>query len=135
VTAFRRGLRESGFIEGQNVAIEFRWAEGRYDRLPGLAADLVNRRVAVLVATGGATSAVAAKEATTTIPTVFASGGDPVNFGLVASLNRPGGNRTGVSLLTAALAPKRLEILREVVPKASVIGVLLNPNNATAQPQ
>jgi ABC-type uncharacterized transport system substrate-binding protein len=135
LTAFRRGLRESGFTEGQNVAIEFRWAEGRYDRLPALAADLVHRRVAVLVATGGTTSAVAAKEATTTIPTVFSSGGDPVKEGLVASISRPGGNRTGVSLLTTALAPKRLEILREVVPKASVIGVLLNPNSAGAQPQ
>ena len=135
LTAFRAGLRESGFTEGQNVAIEFRWAEGRYDRLPGLAADLVNRRVTVLVATGGTTSAVAAKAATTTIPTVFSTGGDPVEEGLVASISRPGGNRTGVSLLTTALAPKRLEILREVVPKASVIGVLLNPNSAGAQPQ
>jgi len=135
LTAFRAGLRESGFTEGQNVAIEFRWAEGRYDRLPGLAADLVNRRVTVLVATGGTTSAVAAKAATTTIPTVFSTGGDPVEEGLVASISRPGGNRTGVSLLTTTLAPKRLEILREVVPKASVIGVLLNPNSAGAQPQ
>jgi len=135
LTAFRVGLRESGFAEGQNVAIEFRWAEGRYDRLPELVADLVNRRVAVLVATGGTTSAVAAKAATTTIPTVFSTGGDPVKEGPVASISRPGGNRTGVSLLTTALAPKRLEILREVVPKASVIGVLLNPNSAGAQPQ
>jgi putative tryptophan/tyrosine transport system substrate-binding protein len=135
VTAFRGGLREGGFTEGQNVAIEFRWAEGRYDRLPELAADLVNRRVAVLVATGGSTSALAAKAATTTIPTVFSSGGDPVAEGLVASISRPGGNRTGVSLLTTALAPKRLEILREVVPKAAVIGLLLNPNGASVRPQ
>jgi putative tryptophan/tyrosine transport system substrate-binding protein len=135
LTAFRGGLRESGFTEGQNVAIEFRWAAGRYDRLPALAADLVNRRVAVLVATGGTTTAVAAKAATSTIPTVFSTGGDPVKEGLVASISRPGGNRTGVSVLTTALAPKRLEILREVVPKASVIGVLLNPNSAGAQPQ
>jgi putative tryptophan/tyrosine transport system substrate-binding protein len=135
LTAFRGGLRESGFTEGQNVAIEFRWAEGRYDRLPALAADLVNRRVAVLVATAGTTTAVAAKAATSTIPTVFSTGGDPVKEGLVASISRPGGNRTGVSVLTTALAPKRLEILREVVPKASVIGVLLNPNNASTQPQ
>jgi ABC-type uncharacterized transport system substrate-binding protein len=135
LTAFRGGLRESGFTEGQNVAIEFRWAEGQYDRLPRLAADLINRRVAVLVATGGITSAVAAKAATTTIPIVFSSGGDPVKEGLVASISRPGGNLTGVNLLTTALAPKRLEILREVVKKTSMIGVLLNPNNANSQAQ
>jgi putative ABC transport system substrate-binding protein len=135
LTAFRRGLKETGFIEGQNVTVEFRWAEGRYDRLPELAADLVQRRVTILVATGGTTSALAAKAATTTIPIVFSTGGDPVELGLVASLSRPGGNSTGVSLLTNALMGKRLEILREVVPKALVIGVLLNPNSATAQSQ
>ena len=135
LAAFRRGLKETGFIEGQNVAIEFRWAEGRYDRLPELAADLVQRRVAVLVATGGATSALAAKAATTTIPIVFSSGADPVELGLVASISRPGANSTGVNLLTNTLMGKRLEILREVVPNAAVTGVLVNPNSATAQSQ
>jgi putative tryptophan/tyrosine transport system substrate-binding protein len=135
LAAFRRGLKETGFIEGRNVAIEFRWAQGQYDRLPRLAADLVQGGIAVLVATGGITSALAAKTATATIPIVFSTGGDPVQEGLVASLGHPGGNATGVSLLTSALAAKRLEILREVVPNASVIGVLLNPNGASAKAQ
>jgi putative ABC transport system substrate-binding protein len=135
LAAFRRGLEEAGFVEARNVAIEFRWAEGHYDRLPELAADLVARRVAVLVATGGSTTARAAKAASSTIPIVFTSGADPVKEGLVVSINRPGGNVTGVSLLTSLLTAKRLEILREVVPKASVIGVLLNPDGATAQDQ
>jgi putative ABC transport system substrate-binding protein len=135
LAAFRQGLKETGFIEGQNVAIEFRWAEGQYDRLPTLAADLVKRGIAVLVATGGSTSALAAKAATTTIPIVFSTGGDPVKEGLVASLGRPGGNSTGVSVLTNVLVAKRLEILREVVPNASVTGVLLNPNGAGAKAQ
>ena len=135
LAAFRRGLKEAGFVEGQNVAIEFRWAEGQYDRLPTLAADLVKRRIAVLVATGGSTSALSAKAATTTIPIVFSTGGDPVKEGLVASLSQPGGNSTGVSLLTNPLVAKRLEILREVVPSASVTGVLLNPNGAGAKAQ
>jgi putative ABC transport system substrate-binding protein len=135
LAAFRRGLKETGFVEGQNVAIEFRWAEGQYERLPMLAADLVKRGIDVLVATGGSTSALAAKAATTTIPIVFSTGGDPVQEGLVASLSQPGGNSTGVSLLTTSLVAKRLEILREVVPNASVIGVLLNPNGASAKYQ
>jgi putative tryptophan/tyrosine transport system substrate-binding protein len=135
VDAFRRGLNETGFAEGQNVAIEYRWAEGDYGRLPELAADLVRRRVAVIVATGGTTSAVAAKRVTGAIPIVFTAGGDPVKDGLVASINRPGGNVTGVYILTSDLTAKRLEILREVVPNASLIGVLVNPNGATAAVQ
>jgi putative ABC transport system substrate-binding protein len=135
VAAFRRGLSESGYVEGQNVAIEFRWAEGRYDRLPMLAADLVRAGVAVIVATGGTTSALAAKQTTTTIPIVFSTGGDPVKQGLVASINRPGGNITGVNVLTTGLEAKRLEILHAVVPNASIIGVLINPNNVSAEAQ
>lgn len=135
LAAFSQGLKETGFIEAQNVAIEFRWAEGRYDRLPDLAADLVKRGIAVLVATGGAVAALAAKAATTTIPIVFSVGADPVEIGLIAGLSRPGSNLTGVSLLTGRLIGKRLEILREVVPKASAIGVLLNPNLPNTQVQ
>jgi ABC-type uncharacterized transport system substrate-binding protein len=135
LTAFRRGLEETGFVEGGNVAIEFRWAEGSYDQLPRLAADLVQRRVVVLVATGGTMTARAAKTATVTIPILFTSGGDPVSEGLVANFSRPGGNATGVYLLTSTLVAKRLEILREVVPNVSVVGMLLNPNAATAQLQ
>jgi putative tryptophan/tyrosine transport system substrate-binding protein len=135
VAAFRQGLSELGYVEGQNVAIEFRWAEGHYDRLPALAADLVRAGVAVIVATGGSTSALAAKQTATTIPIVFSTGGDPVKEGLVASDNRPGSNVTGVSVLTTGLAAKRLEILHEVVPTASVIGVLINPNSVSAEAQ
>jgi putative ABC transport system substrate-binding protein len=135
VAAFRRGLSENGYVEGQNIAIEFRWAEGHYDRLPMLAADLVRAGVAVIVATGGTTSALAAKRTTTAIPIVFSSGADPVKAGLVANINRPGGNVTGVHLLTTGLEAKRLEILHAVVPNASVIGVLINPNNVNAEAQ
>jgi putative ABC transport system substrate-binding protein len=135
VAAFRQGLSETGHIDGKNVAIEFRWAGGEYDRLPSLAADLVRRQVTVITAVGGAMSAAAAKAATTTIPVVFSTGGDPVQQGLVASLNRPGSNVTGVSVLTAALAPKRLEILREVVPNADVIALLVNPRGTAAELQ
>ena len=125
--AFRRGLKDAGFIEGENVAIEYRWAEGQVDRVPELAADLVSRRVAVLVAY--APGAVAAKAITSTIPIVFGSGGDPVRLGLVSSLNRPGGNVTGVSYFQPLLEPKRLGLLHEMVPQVGNIGVLLNPSN------
>jgi putative tryptophan/tyrosine transport system substrate-binding protein len=135
VSAFRRGLDETGFSEGRNVAIEYRWAEGQYDRLPQLAADLVHRQVAVLVATGGGLSAAAAKAATTTIPIVFASGADPVQEGLVASLNRPGGNVTGVFVFTSVLEGKRLGLLREMIPTAPLIAVLLNPANPSFDSQ
>jgi putative ABC transport system substrate-binding protein len=128
VAAFREGLGETGFVEGQNVAIEFRWADGQYDRLPAFAADLVSRRVAVLVGVGGDVSAVAAKRATATIPVVFGMGSDPIKAGLVESLNRPGGNATGFTLLTNELEPKRLGLLRDLVPKAGVFGVLVNPS-------
>jgi putative ABC transport system substrate-binding protein len=135
VAAFREGLKEAGYIEGKNVAIEFRWGLGQYDRLPALANDLVTRRVDVIVTSGGDTSALAAKAATTTIPIVFVSGGDPVQDGLVGSLNRPGGNITGVTSLLTVLGGKQLELLRELVPKASVIGLLINPNEPTSESQ
>ena len=128
--AFRDGLKETGFVERQNVAIEYRYAEGRNDRLPALVADLIDRRVAVIV--GNNPAAFAAKTATSTVPIVFAYGGDPVKDGLVASLNRPGGNVTGVVFIQGALGAKRLELLRQIVPKATTIAVLVNPNNPEA---
>jgi putative ABC transport system substrate-binding protein len=135
VAAFSRGLNQSGFTEGRNVAIEYRWAEGQYDRLPALAADLVRRQVAVIVATGGPSAGLAAKAATSTIPIVFNSGGDPVKEGLADSLNRPGGNATGVVVLLTAMEGKRLGLLRELVPTATLIAVLLNPDMPTFETQ
>jgi len=130
VAAFRQGLSQSGFVEGQNVAIEYRWAEGNYDRLPALAAALVDRKPDLIATTGGAVSARAAKNATATIPIVFVTGDDPVASGLVASLARPGGNLTGVSILIVELNAKRLELISELVPQAKAIAVLANPANA-----
>jgi putative ABC transport system substrate-binding protein len=127
VAAFRLGLAENGFVEGQTVAIEFRWAHGDYDRLPALAADLVSRKVAILVAVGGDVSAVAATKATRTIAVVFGIGSDPVKAGLVASFNRPGGNVTGYTLWTSEMESKRLGLMRELVPGVSLIGILVNP--------
>jgi putative ABC transport system substrate-binding protein len=126
--ALRAGLKESGFIEGQNVTIEYRWAHGKYDRLPALAADMVNRQVAVIVTAGAEPSALAAKAATNKISIVFVINGDPVSIGLVDSLNRPGSNVTGMSLISSALEAKRLELLRELVPKSTMTVVLVNPD-------
>jgi putative ABC transport system substrate-binding protein len=131
--AFHRGLKEAGFVEGQNVRIEYRWAQGQYDRLPALVAELLRRPVDVLVTTGGTLSALAAKEATTSIPIVFVTGSDPVKFGLVASLNRPGSNATGVSFLINVLTAKQFELLHEMVPRAKLIGFLANPMNPNTE--
>jgi putative ABC transport system substrate-binding protein len=130
VAAFRQGLKETGYVEGRNVAIEYRWAEGQYDRLPTLAADLVNRQVAVLVTTGGDVAAAAAKSATATIPIVFIVGADPIKLGLVTSLDHPGLNATGMELLTSVLPAKRLQLLHNLVPNGGPIGVLVNPKNS-----
>jgi ABC-type uncharacterized transport system substrate-binding protein len=128
VAAFRKGLEDTGYVEGRNVMVEYRWAEGRYDRLPAFAAELVARPVTVLVATGGEPAILAAKTATTNIPIVFATGADPVARGFVASFNRPGGNITGATQFTNALSAKRIGLLRELVPNADTIGVLINPS-------
>ena len=132
VVPFRRGLNETGYVEGQNVAIEYRWAQGRNDQLRALAEDLIRRQVAVLVAVGGSVTAQAARAATATIPIVFAGGGDPVALGLVNSLSRPDGNATGVVLMATELGPKRLELLRDLVPKATTIAALVNPSSPLA---
>jgi putative ABC transport system substrate-binding protein len=132
VTGFRRGLTEAGFVEGRNVAIEFRWAEGLIDRVPGFIADLTQRQVAVVFVGGSDAVVLAAKTAISTIPIVFATGGDPVDYGLVASMNRPGGNATGVTVITAALWPKRLELLRELVSSPGLFGVLVNPSHPSS---
>ena len=132
VRAFHLGLSETGYVEGRNVAIEYRWAENQYDRLPELAAELVRRRVSVITTGSSTLAALAAKAATTTLPIVFLMGSDPVQFGLVASLNRPGGNLTGITTLNLEMTPKRLQVLRELLPATTIMAVLVNPTNAPA---
>ena len=132
---FSQGLAETGFVDGQNVTVEMHSADGQYDRLPAMAAELVRRHVNVILSNGVVTATLTAKNATTTIPIVFITGSDPVQLGFVASFNRPGGNLTGMTILDTALLPKRLELLREVVPNAALIGLLLNPNNPNAESQ
>jgi putative ABC transport system substrate-binding protein len=134
LATFRQGLGENGYVEGQNVALEYRWADGHYDRLPALAANLVGRKVDVIATSGGDPSALAAKSATSTIPIVSVVGADPVTGGLVGSFARPGGNLTGFSILNAELTPKRLELLCELVPEAKVIALLVNPNSPQTEP-
>jgi putative ABC transport system substrate-binding protein len=131
--AFRQGLADASFVEGRNLFIEYRWAEGHYERLPSLAAELVGRRVSVIVATGGVSAALAAKAATASTPIVFANGGDPVKFGLVTSVNSPEANITGVNFINNALASKRLQVLRDVAPNAATVGVVVNPNNPSTE--
>src|SRR5262245_14265189 len=135
VTAFKEGLKEAGYVEGHNATIEYRWAEGQYDRLPALAAELVGRKVDLITASGGDLAAHAAKGATSTTPVVFISGDDPVATGLVASLARPGGNLTGFAFLVVELHPKRLELMSELVPLAKVMGLLVNPGSPQTRPR
>jgi putative ABC transport system substrate-binding protein len=135
VAALHQGLKEVGYTEHQTVAMEYRWADGQYDRLPALAADLVSRRVAVIVPIGGAPAVVAAKAATSTIPIVFNLGADPIQLGLVTNLSRPGGNITGIAMMTLEIETKRLELLHELAPTSSPIAILLNPSNAQVQGQ
>ena len=133
IPAFRKGLAETGYVEGQNVIIEYRWAEDQYDRLPALVAELISERVSVIATANATAAALAAKAATSTIPIVFTIGGDPVQFGLVASLNQPGGNVTGVSFLSNLLVAKQLDLLREFLPETSELGLLVNPRNPNAE--